>query len=72
MPEEYPIDTAPRDRDIMLHGGGWVCGKTGEHIFRSAVAQWQIGYWIMPGVAAVDGYINPMRWSELPKKRGRR
>jgi hypothetical protein len=64
MPEEFPIEDAPRDRDIMLHGGGWITPE-GEAVFGPAIAQLQIGYWIMRGTPSRGGYINPSRWSEI-------
>ena len=60
-----PIDTAPRDRWILLSGGGWTDAVTGEAICQPAVARWMSGTWVMRDSAGRYGYEAPSFWSEI-------
>jgi hypothetical protein len=59
------ITTAPRDRWIMLSGGGWTCAMTGAETCEPAVARWLGGTWAMRDHRATFGYENPSCWAEI-------
>lgn len=63
--KKQPIETAPRDRTIMLHDGGYLCGTTGAEVLTDAPARWFQGEWAMDGVYAIGGYQGATWWSEI-------
>jgi hypothetical protein len=64
MATRHPIETAPRDFFIMLHGGGWITPEK-DVVFGDAVAIWQSWGWVPRDVPAPDGYQNPAQWSPI-------